>query len=257
MEILNLGGLNESSAQSPKKKFKVLLGVGLLAAVMGMGSTLAASITLSSGSPVEFGQGVAATTACDSSLTVTPFSTYVNSDDSAKADFLFTSVTISNIDTSTTNTTTGVGCGGRVLVLKAYTDTTTAGTKYAAGGVLTNPLYLGWNYASSGYVTGGVTNGVQAGVGYNTGVSIAIPSSGTTCTILVGGLSGSAMDKNGVTCTITAGAPGAASVKIDFGKSTNTTFGAAYGVPSSAVAKMTLESSASAPADFTDNTVAS
>ena len=256
MEILNLGGLNESSAQSPKKKFKVLLGVGLLAAVMGMGSTLAASITLSSGSPVEFGQGVAATTACDTSLTVTPFSTYVNVETSAAADFLFTSVTISNLDTSTTNAQ-GVGCGGRVLVLKAYTDTTTAGTKYAAGGALTNPLYLGWNYGSSGYVTGGVTNGVRAGVGYNTGVSIAIPSSGTTCTILVGGLSGSAMDKNGVACTITAGAAGAASVKIDFGKASNLTFGAAYGVPSSAVAKMTLESSASAPADFTANQVTS
>ena len=254
MEILNLGGFNESSAQSPKKKFKVLLGVGLLAAVMGMGSTLAASITLSSGSPVEFGQGVAATTACDSTLTVTPFSTYVNSEVSAKADFLFSSVTISNLDTATTNTTTGVGCGGRVLVLKAYTDTTTAATNYAADGALANPLFLGWKYSDAERVTGGVA---QSGTGYNTGVSIAIPSSGTTCTILVGGFANLVMDKNGVTCTITAGAAGAASVKIDFGKSSNRTYGAAYGVPSSAVAKVTLESSASAPADFTANTVSS
>jgi hypothetical protein len=249
MEILNLGGLNESSAQSPKKKFKVLLGVGLLAAVMGMGSTLAASITLSSGSPVEFGQGVAATTACDSSLTVTPFSTYVNSEDSAKADFLFSSVTISNIDTSTTNTTTGVGCGGRFLVLKAYTDTTTAGTNYATAGVLSGPLYLGWNYGNTGYKTGGEA---QSGNEFNNGVSIAIPSSGNACTVTVGGGAGK-VDKGGVGCTITAGAPGAASVTLTFGGGVAT--GANVGVPSSAVAKVTLESSASAPGDFLGTTV--
>ena len=255
MEILNLGGSHDTSGPAPKKKFKVLLGVGLLAAVMGMGSTLAASITLSSGSPVEFGQGVAATTACDQSLTVTPYSTYVNSTTPEKADFLFSSVTISNLDTATTNTSNGEGCGGRVLVLKAYTDTTTAGTKYAAGGALANPLYLGWNYASSGYVTGGVTNAAQTGDPYNTGVSIGIPTSGNTCDLFVGGYSGAKMDKNGVQCTITPGAAGAASVTITFGKSSGQTTGAGYGVPSSAVAKVTLESSASRPADFTANTV--
>jgi hypothetical protein len=248
MEILNLGGLNESSAQSPKKKFKVLLGVGLLAAVMGMGSTLAASITLSSGSPVEFGQGVAATTACDTSLTVTPFSTYVNSATNEKADFLFSSVTISNLDTATTNTTTGVGCGGRYLVLKAYTDTTTAGTNYATGGLLSGPLYLGWNYAND-YKTGGEAN---SGNEFNNGVAIEIPASGTTCTVTVGGGVGK-VDKGGVGCTITAGAAGAASVTLTFGG--GVAGGANVGVPSSAVAKVTLESSASAPGDFLGSTV--
>jgi hypothetical protein len=255
MEILNLGGSNDSSGPAPKKKFKVLLGVGLLAAVMGMGSTLAASITLSSGSPVEFGQGVAATTACDSSLTVTPFSTYVNRETSTAADFLFSSVTISNLDTRTTNTSTGEGCGGRVLVLKAYAETSTAASKYADGQSVANPLFLGWNYASSGFVTGGVTQTPTAGVGFNTGISIGIPTSGSNCTILAGGPAGK-MDLNGVTCTITPGAADAASVRIVFGKSTGSlTTGAAYGVPSSAVAKVTLESSASAPADFTSETV--
>ena len=248
MEILNLGGSNDSSGPAPKKKFKVLLGVGLLAAVMGMGSTLAASITLSSGSPVEFGQGVAATTACDSTLTVTPFSTYVNAAESAKADFLFSSVTISNLDTATTNTSTGVGCGGRYLVLKAYTDTTTAGTNYATGGLLSGPLFLGWNYAN-GYKTGGEANN---GNEFNNGVSIAIPTSGNTCTVTVGGGTGK-VDKGGVGCTITPGAAGAASVTLTFGGGAAT--GANVGVPSSAVAKVTLESSASAPGDFADTTV--
>ena len=255
MEILNLGGSHDTSGPAPKKKFKVLLGVGLLAAVMGMGSPLAASITLSSGSPVEFGQGVAATTACDSSLTVTPYSTYANRETATAGDFLFSSVTISNLDTSTTDTSNGAGCGGRVLVLKAYTDTATAGAKYAQGASSANPLFLGWNYGSTGVVTGGFSRS-PAGVGYNTGVSIGIPTSGNTCTVLVGPIAnGTLDDKRGVTCTITPGAAGAATVTLTFGKSTDLTFGAAYGVPSSAVAKLTLESSASAPADFSSDEV--
>ena len=248
MEILNLGGSNDSSGPAPKKKFKVLLGVGLLAAVMGMGSTLAASITLSSGSPVEFGQGVAATTACDTELTVTPYSTYVNSATAAEADFLFSSVTISDLDTSTTNTL-GAGCGGRYLVLKAYTDTTTAGNNYATGTNLSGPLYLGWNYASATTVTGGFG---ATGNEFNNGVAISIPSSGSTCTVTVGGGAGQ-VDIGGVQCSMTAGAPGAATVRLTFGGGASG--GAKYGVPSSAVAKVTLESSASAPGDFLGTTV--
>ena len=243
MEILNLGGSYEPSARAPKKKFKVLLGVGLLAAVMGMGSTLAASITLSSGSPVEFGQGVAATTACDSSLTVTPFSTYVNRETTTAAGFVFTSVTISNLDTATTNTSTGVGCGGRYLVLKAYTDTATAATNYASSG-LSTPLYLGWKYpttgANTGFVTGGVGNG---GTGYNSGISISIPSSGSTCTVKV---ATTQADNTAVTCSMTAGAAGAASVTLTFGAGSNAT----TGVASSAVAKLTLESNAADPSGW-------
>jgi hypothetical protein len=241
MEILNLGGSYEPSARAPKKKFKVLLGVGLLAAVMGMGSTLAASITLSSGNPVEFGQGIAATTACDSSLTVTPFSTYINrpQESATAADFVFSTVKISNIDTSTTNSS-GVGCGGRYLVLKAYTDTQTAAAKYAQGTVLANPLFLTWKY-TSGYVTGGVGN---SGVGYNSGISIAIPSSGSTCTVKVDNTSA---DNAAVTCAMTAGAAGAASVLITFAGGAGTSNAP---VASSAVAKLTLESNAADPSGW-------
>lgn len=243
MEILNLSGSYEPSARAPKKQFKVLLGVGLLAAVVGMGSTLAASITLSSGSPVEFGQGIAATTACDSSLTVTPFSTYQNRETATAGDFGFTSVAISNIDTSTPNTTTGAGCGGRYLVLKAYTDTGTAAAKYAVATTLSGALYLGWKYsgANLGYVTGGVAN---SGTGYNSGISIYIPASGSTCTVKVAATA----DNAAVTCAMTAGAAGAASLIITFngGSGANVT----ATVPSSAVSKLTLESTASDPSGY-------
>jgi hypothetical protein len=57
------------------------LGIGALAAVVAVASTLAANININSG-PVEFGQGVAQTTACDDSITVTPRTQFLNSNDS-------------------------------------------------------------------------------------------------------------------------------------------------------------------------------
>ena len=81
MEILNLGGANDESAQLPSKKrlkvAKAAIGIGGLAALTGLGSTLAANITLNSDAPVEFGQGVAQTAACDADgFAITPVSYY-------------------------------------------------------------------------------------------------------------------------------------------------------------------------------------
>ena len=63
----------------PKKPFKLILGIGALVTVVGFGSTLAANINIGTG-PIEFGQGVAQTTACsgDNSILVTPTSTFEN-----------------------------------------------------------------------------------------------------------------------------------------------------------------------------------
>ena len=186
-------------------------------------------------------EGVAATTACDPTLTVTPYSTYVNRETSTAAGFVFSSVTISTLDTSTTNSS-GVGCGGRYLVLKAYTDSATVATNYASGSshLLADPLYLGWKY-TGGYVVGGYAS--SGGAGYNSGISISIPSSGNTCTVTV---ASTQADKNAVTCAMTAGAAGAASVTLTFGAGANAT----VGVASSAVAKLTLESNASDPSGW-------
>ena len=72
------------------------MGIGALAAVLAVASTLAANININSG-PVEFGQGVAQTTACsgDTQIIVTPQSNFVNSESSTS--FSFTGVSISNI----------------------------------------------------------------------------------------------------------------------------------------------------------------
>jgi len=238
MEILNLGGSYEPSAKSRKTKFKVLLGVGLVTVVMGMGSTLAASITLSSGSPIEFGQGVATTTACDSSITVTPYSTYVN--DTATADFLFSSVALSNIDTSTAY------CGGKTFVLKAYTDSSTIATNYAVSGSLANPLFLGWNYASG--ASGGNGN-AGSKTPYNSGIAMTLNSSGTTCTVTVLAGTGGSADISGAVCTLSAN-----TLTLTFGKASGG--GANKGTSTAAVAKVTVESSSSVPSNYVSTTVA-
>lgn len=85
MSILNL---NSPQGRGPigKKKTKIWMGVGLLVAVLGFGSTFAANITLNSpGGTTEFGQGVTQSVYCggNRSVTVTPFSIYQNTVKSA------------------------------------------------------------------------------------------------------------------------------------------------------------------------------
>ena len=232
MEILNLGGSFEPSARSPKKKFKVVLGIGLLAAVMGMGSTLAATISLNSGSTVEFGQGIASTTACDDQITLTPYSTYVN--DTVAADFLFSSFALSNVDTST------AACGGETFVIKGYTDSATMATAYAVGASVANPLFLGWHYSSG--ATGGASSG-RGETAYNSGIALTLGAGGTTCAVTVSGVA----DISGAACALTAN-----TLTVTLGDGGG---GAAYGPSSSAVTKLTVESMSSAPSGYASTTV--
>ena len=125
LEILNLGGAGDENIpprlKSRKKtKLKIAAGIGSLAAITGLGSTLAASISLNSGQPVEFGQGVATTAACngEEDITFTPNSTYL----SEQSIFVLESFTLSNIDMSAPDPYTGIGCAGKVLIVRAFTD---------------------------------------------------------------------------------------------------------------------------------------
>jgi hypothetical protein len=56
------------------------MGFGLIIAVLGIGSTFAASININGGQDTEFGQGSTRTVFCggDQEVTIAPFSTYVN-----------------------------------------------------------------------------------------------------------------------------------------------------------------------------------
>jgi hypothetical protein len=79
MSILNL---DDPSARAPKSKrtVKVWIGIGLIAAVLGIGSTLAANITINGGKTAEFGQGAQHTVYCGAQggqkISLTPLSSY-------------------------------------------------------------------------------------------------------------------------------------------------------------------------------------
>ena len=78
MEFLNMSAEGEGSPNK-SKKYRAFIGIGVIAAAVGLSSTLAANININAG-PVEFGQGVAQTVACsgDESIIVTPATSFTN-----------------------------------------------------------------------------------------------------------------------------------------------------------------------------------
>ena len=94
MSLLNFDSKDNQPTRN-RKSLKLVLAVGTLVGVVALGSTLAASINLNDGGPVEFGQGVNQTTACDSQIIVTPFSSFDNS--YGVQEFVLSSIEISDI----------------------------------------------------------------------------------------------------------------------------------------------------------------
>jgi len=80
MTILNLNGPAGREPRS-KKTVRAWMGVGLVIAVLGLGSTFAANINISNNDESEFGQGVTKTVYCggtEDEITITPVSAFVN-----------------------------------------------------------------------------------------------------------------------------------------------------------------------------------
>jgi hypothetical protein len=135
-----------------RRNFKGIISLILLIAVGGtyLQTTLAANINLNSGLVVEFGQGVAATTACSgsTSLIVTPISTFQNA--SGAGAFYFSSVKVSNIPS---------GCNGKDFIINAYNS---------SGG---SPLAI-FNSTSTNAVVWSDGGTFKLGAGTTTGASI-------------------------------------------------------------------------------------
>jgi len=92
---LNLESFDDRSKKKNKAKYKTALGVGSAVSLLGIGSTLAANITLNSGDNVEFGQGVVQTAACDEDgFSITPITRY----DNVNSIFRVTKLEITGID---------------------------------------------------------------------------------------------------------------------------------------------------------------
>jgi hypothetical protein len=162
MEILSF----DKSAQPARKKksLGLILGVALIAGVTTLGSTLAASVTIGS-SPITFGQGLTQAVACDSAITVTPATEFVNA--SGAGSFRLKTVTIGGLDNSATNASTGVGCGGKNLIIRAYGDSSST------------PLTL-WSGSTS--ITAAV-NATIASTTVNSGASVTTSANTLVITI--------------------------------------------------------------------------
>ena len=149
MSILNLNGPSGRSPRSPRV-VKVWVGIGLLVAVLGIGSTLAANITINGGPSTEFGQGVQRTVYCGSGasypITVTPISSYSNpapqdiaeaaqsedpnaSASAAAGSFYLSGIQVSDVDPA---------CSGINFVVSVYDNKGTDHPLVIAGSV-TNP----------------------------------------------------------------------------------------------------------------------
>jgi hypothetical protein len=139
MSLLNFNN-NELDAPRPKKSLKIVAGIGALVGVIALGSTLAASINLNSGAPVEFGQGIAQTTACDSNITITPFSSFTNTEGGGS--FKLEKIEISDVDLA--------ACSGKDFIIKAY-GTSSSALDFISGISLIKVIDDGTSYSTRNY----------------------------------------------------------------------------------------------------------
>jgi hypothetical protein len=113
MNTLNLGSdeMPEKKKKSNTRNLKIALGLAAVILVPTIGSTLAGSITVGTGT-LEFGQGVVTTAACDSTITVTPEAALV------AGAFIATTIAVTAIENS--------GCDGKVFRVRALNSENTA-----------------------------------------------------------------------------------------------------------------------------------
>ena len=106
------GTPNNSHTPNNKKSVKSLVAMAIFGAVAVLGSTLAANISLNSGT-LEFGQGVAVASACDSNgITATPKAVFANSNGAGQ--YNFASISFTGIADA---------CLGDLFTVNAYGDT--------------------------------------------------------------------------------------------------------------------------------------
>ena len=166
MEILKFDNAPQKRTRQKKSSTKALVAAAGFAVVAVMGSTLAANISLNSGT-LEFGQGVAVTSACDGNgITATPKAVFANA--SGAGGFNFASVAFSGVADA---------CLGKLFTLNAYGDTsatplniaTVSATSYnVATFVVSQTLGQKSSYIStSSAVTWGSSNARAFEIGFN------------------------------------------------------------------------------------------
>jgi hypothetical protein len=186
MEILKFDNSAPAPRKSAPKKsnMKSLAGLATVAAVAVLGSTLAANISLGSGSAIEFGQGVQVTAACDSSITLSPKVTFQNGSNPV---FMLSTISFSDVDTRTAGSSPtisgGTGCAGKTLQLNAYGDTSATPLSFATvSNSLVSSATIGINTgsvtAASGFTITGVNAATLGQSAFDFGISQPAATSG-------------------------------------------------------------------------------
>jgi hypothetical protein len=130
----------------PRSNFSKFIAVGIFAAVIALGATLASNIVINTGGPIEFGQGLTQTVACsgNTQLKITPQASFANA--SGSGSFYFKSVTVSNIP---------VGCQGYDFTINAYDNSNASPLQLFAATEKNLIVYD----SSTGFVVGGGLTG--------------------------------------------------------------------------------------------------
>jgi hypothetical protein len=180
MEILKFDNAATPRRKKSNGNLKSLAGLASVAAIAVLGSTLAANISLGTSSGIEFGQGVQTTSACDSSIDVTPSVRFINAANAGT--FYLSTIALSSIDLSSTD-----ACRGKTFTLSAYGDSSATPLQLATGANTTTQVTqatfavaasgvavgsYGVTYSTSG--TTGTTGSVTLGFGTPTSTSGAV-----------------------------------------------------------------------------------
>ena len=183
MEILKFENAPAPRKSASKKSnLKSLAGLATVAAVAVLGSTLAANISLGTGT-LEFGQGVQVTAACDESITLTPKVNFVNG---ANPVFMLSTIGFSNLDgraIGSTSSNGGTGCATRTLTLNAYGDTNATPLQIAtnsstAVSVATIGINGSTPTTSAGFVIANGANLASATSSFDLGITTPSATSG-------------------------------------------------------------------------------
>ncbi len=163
MEILKFDNVPQKRTRQKKSSTRGLVAAAGFAAIAVLGSTLAANISLNSGT-LEFGQGIATTTACDSNgISLTPKAVFTNT---ASGSFSLASIGFSGIADS---------CIGKLFTVNAYGETSatpltiatvSTNTYNVATFVMSATLGQSSSYITTGSVNVASTDADTAEIGF-------------------------------------------------------------------------------------------
>jgi hypothetical protein len=148
-----------------KKAIGFLAAGSILIAIPIIGTTLAGTITINSGTGVQFAQGSITTATCDADITISATSTYSN-------DFYLKTITLSGINLVS-------GCEGKTLTVSAATTASPSIPGTISSGVTDIAFTIPATVGSSSTLVTGLPAGITATAGMVNASAAAYKSAST------------------------------------------------------------------------------